>query len=70
MDYEPFEIEMIPDLKELPSSDRETIIQKLNIAIADNEPKMLIRLNYCKNGIDMLVYKSDYMDLYNAFKRV
>ena len=70
MDYEPFEIEMIPDLKELPSSDRETIIQKLNIAIADDEPKMLIHLNYYKSGIDILVYKSEYMDLYNAFKRV
>ena len=69
MEYELFNTDMIADLKNLPASDRETIMKCLHTAIADNESKVIIPLNYFRDGNHVCVFNADYMDLYNAFKR-
>lgn len=65
-----FDMDMVTELKELPNSDRENIIQQLNNAIADNEQKLIIHLNYFRSGKNLCVLKPEFMDLYNVFKRV
>lgn len=59
---------MIEELKQLPASDRETIIQSLHWAIAEKLEKTIIPLNYFREGEHVQIGKFDYSELYNAFR--
>lgn len=59
---------MVSELKDLTGTDRENIMQQLHIALADNEPKVVIRLNYFRGGKNLCVFSAEFMDLYNVFK--
>lgn len=65
-----FSTNMIPELKELPASDRETIIQSLHWAIAEGIDKTIIPLNYFREGEHLQIRSYEYIELYNAFKRI
>lgn len=64
-----FNTNFLPELRELPSSDREMIVQKLHWAMAEDMGKMEIPLNYFREGEPLLIYKADYRDLYDMFVR-
>lgn len=60
---------MLEELKELPASDRETILQTLHWAIAENLEKTVIPLNYFREGEHLQIRSYEYSELYNVFKR-
>ena len=64
-----FNSNMITELKELPASDRETIMQSLHWAIAEQLEKTIIPLNYFRDGEDLQIRNYEYSELYDAFKR-
>lgn len=60
---------MIPEILELPLTDREKIIQHLHTAIADEESEISIPLQDFRNGESLTVAHFDYSELYNSFVR-
>lgn len=64
-----FNTNMLSELKALPASDRETIIQSLHWAIAEGLEKTEIPLNYFRDGEHLQIRSYDYTELYDAFKR-
>lgn len=64
-----FNSNMIPELKALPASDRETIMQTIHWAIAEGLDKTVIPLNYFREGEHLQIRKYEYSELYDAFKR-
>lgn len=64
-----FTSNMLEELKELPASDRETILQTLHWAIAENLEKTVIPLNYFREGEHLQIRSYEYSELYNVFKR-
>tara|TARA_B100000809_G_scaffold228014_1_gene240744 strand:- start:82 stop:264 length:183 start_codon:yes stop_codon:yes gene_type:complete len=59
---------MIPELVDLPVSDKERIKQGLHWAIAEKQKEAIIKLHHFRKGIEELnVPHYEYSDLYNAF---
>ena len=60
--------DMIPELVDLPVSDKERIKQGLHWAIAEKQKEAIIKLHHFRRGIEELnVPHYEYSDLYNAF---
>tara|TARA_B100000809_G_scaffold101311_1_gene99868 strand:+ start:1251 stop:1433 length:183 start_codon:yes stop_codon:yes gene_type:complete len=59
---------MIPELVDLPVSDKERIKQALHWAIAEKQKEAVIKLHHFRKEIEELnVPHYEYSDLYNAF---
>lgn len=69
MELEIYDTSLNSELKDLPGSDREEILRRLHIAIADGDAKCIVPLNYFRDGKSLCIFKAEYMDLYNVFKR-
>ncbi len=64
-----FSSNMLPELRNLPASDRETIMQTLHWAIAEDVDKIVIPLNYFRDGEHLQIRSYEFSELYDAFKR-
>ena len=60
---------MLTELKELPHSDREKIIQSLHWAIAEAESKTTIQLQHFREGEELRISSFEYSELYNAISK-
>lgn len=62
--------DMIPEILELPVSDKERIIQALHWAIAEKQEQAVIKLHHFRNTEEELnVPHFEYSDLYNSFNK-
>ena len=62
--------DLIPEIVDLPVSDKERIKQGLHWAIAEKQKEAIIKLHHFRNGeVELNVPHYEYSDLYNVFDR-
>lgn len=62
--------DMIPEILELPLSDRERIIQGLHWAIAEKQKEAIIKVQYYRDHEEEInIPHYEFSDLYNAFSK-
>ncbi len=70
MDVLYFNSNLIPEILDLPFSQKEKVIQGLHWAIAERLDDTSIKLAELRDGVELKISSYDYSELYNAFKRV
>ena len=60
---------LIPEILDLPFSQKERILQALHWAIAEDLEKTTIPLSELRNGVALVISSYDFSELYNSFKR-
>ena len=70
MDVLYFNSNLIPEILDLPFSQKERVLQGLHWAIAEKMDNTSIELTELRDGVELHISSYDYSELYNAFKRV
>ena len=70
MDIIYFNSNLIPEILDLPFSEKERVIQALHWAIAEKLESTTIKLAELREGSVLHISSYDYSELYNSFKRV